>query len=69
MLIAWIGAMNIMSLPVKSVPLSRTILNAMNIYVLGECTHAVMDNVFDGTFEWRFKDSRKQNLTVSRSAI
>jgi hypothetical protein len=67
-LIVWIGAMNILMMEDR-VRSSPTQWNAMNIYVLARCTHAVMDNVFHGRLEWHFNDSRKQRVTVSTNAI
>jgi hypothetical protein len=68
-LIAWIGAMNIILVLKNPVRFSRTQRNAMNIYVSAGGTRAVMENVFHGGLEWHFNDSCKQRMTVSTSAI
>jgi hypothetical protein len=68
-MIVWIGAMNISLMMETYVRFSRMQWNAMNIYVLARCTHAVKENVFTGRPEWHFNDSEKHGMTVSTSAI
>ncbi len=55
-MIVWIGAMNIIVLEEDGVRSGRTQRNAMNIYALARIIHAVMENVFNGQFEWHFYD-------------
>jgi hypothetical protein len=55
-LIVWIGAMNIFLVLENRVRSCRMQWNAMNIYVIERCTHAVMENVLNGILEWHFND-------------